>query len=112
MIFELPFDLIISTRLNTTLLAALLGFSPLILAEVSTLSLLVLSPLARVSRYTMYSLGGMILVWSLWALGTGFAFPADGLSYFLNSVSKVLAFAAAFTLFFGSPRMAAPATVQ
>jgi hypothetical protein len=98
MIFELPFDLIVIGRSCAPVYVALLFFMPLFLVEISTLSLLQLSPLTGVSKYTAYSLAGMFAVFGVWAL-FGFAYPADPISFSLNSISKVLSFTTAITLF-------------
>ncbi len=98
MIFELPFDLIISGRTGSPFYLTLLFFSPLILVEISSMSLVLLSPRASLSKYTLFALGAMFLAWAVWA-AFGFGFPSDPVSFALNSVSKVLAFVTAITLF-------------
>jgi hypothetical protein len=98
MIFELPFDLIVIGRASAPAYIILAFFLPLFLVEVSTFSLLQLSPLTKVSSYTLFSLAAMFAVWGVWAL-FGFAYPADPVSFTLNSVSKVISFATAATLF-------------
>jgi hypothetical protein len=103
MIFELPFDLIVMGRANAPGYIVLAFFLPLFLVEISTLSMLQLSPLTRVSRYTAFSLAAMFGVWAVWAL-FGFAYPADPVSFTLNSISKVISFVAATTLFLGGTR--------
>jgi len=100
MIFELPFDLIVMGRANAPAYITLIFFAPLLLVEVSTFSLLQLSPLTKVTKYTAFSLAAMFAVWGVWAL-FGFAYPADPVSFTLNSVSKVVSFVTAVTLFFG-----------
>ena len=101
MIFELPFDLIISPRVNGQLFLAVIFFLPLFLVEVSTMALVPLSPLAGVSKFTLFSLAGVFGVFAVWAL-FGFAYPADPASFTLNSVSKVFCFITAITLFANS----------
>jgi hypothetical protein len=101
MIFELPFDLIVMWRTPHPApesLFALLFFLPLFVLELSSYSLLTLSPLVRVSRYTLFSLAAVFLVFAVWALA-GFSFPSEPLPFALNAVSKVLCFVAAITLF-------------
>jgi hypothetical protein len=101
-IFELPFDLIIMTRVRTQyptgryvpLLLALL-----ILVDITTLLLLRLSPRVRLTRATFYSLALMLGVFAVWALA-GFGYPSAPLPLTLNIASKLLAFATALTLFF------------
>jgi hypothetical protein len=102
MIFELPFDLIVMGR-NAPLppapnLFRLLFFLPLFLVEISTFSLLTLSPLTKLSRYTMFSLAGMFFLFAVWAF-FGFSYPSDPASITLNGISKVLSFVTAITLF-------------
>ena len=101
MIFELPFDLIVIGRANAPLFVALLFFLPLFLVEVSTMSLLLLSPLTNLSKTTMVSQSGMFVVFAVWAL-FGFSYPSNPLSFTLNSISKVLSFITAITLFFNT----------
>jgi hypothetical protein len=98
MIFELPFDLIVIGRANAPPFLALLFFMPLFLVEVSTMSLLFLSPLTNLSKYTLFSLSGMFIVFAVWAF-FGFSYPSNPLSFTLNSISKVLSFTTAITLF-------------
>ena len=100
-IFELPFDLIVVGKVYTPLPATPfrgLYFLPLLLIEFSTLSLLTLSPLVRLSRATLFSLAGMFLVFAIWA-AIGFAYPSAPIPIALNAISKVLCFVAAITLF-------------
>jgi len=98
MIFELPFDLIVMGRANAPAYITLIFFAPLLLVEVSTFSLLQLSPLTRVTKYTAFSLAAMFAIWGVWAL-FGFGYPADPVSFTLNSISKVASFVTAVTLF-------------
>jgi hypothetical protein len=102
-IFELPFDLIIMPRVHTpypvgpgwegALLCALL-----LLVDITTLLLLRLSPMVRLTRATFYSLALMLGVFAIWALA-GFGYPSAPVPLTLNIVSKLLAFATALTLF-------------
>jgi hypothetical protein len=103
MIFELPFDLIVMARTYPPLppdpaLYRALFFVPLFLIEVSTLSLLTLTPLAKLSRPALFSFALMLLVFAVWAL-SGFAYPSTPLPIALNMVSKILAFVTALSLF-------------
>jgi hypothetical protein len=101
MIFELPFDLIVMFRTYPPMpatLFTLLFFLPLFLLEISTFSLLTLSPLTRISKYTLFSLAAMFFVFTVWAL-FGFSYPSTPIPMALNVVSKVLSFIAAITLF-------------
>lgn len=103
MIFELPFDLIVMNRTFPPIpphpaLFRLLFFLPLFLVEVSTFSLLTLSSLMKLSKYTLFSLAGMFFVFAVWAL-FGFSYPSDGVPLALNTISKILSFVVAITLF-------------
>jgi|SRR5208283_1381615 len=103
MIFELPFDLIVMSRTFPAIppypgLFRLLFFLPLFLVEVSTFSLLTLSPLMKLSKYTLFSLAAMFFVFAVWAL-FGFSYPSDVVPMALNTTSKILSFVAAITLF-------------
>lgn len=98
MIFELPFVLIVMGTVKLTVFVALLFFLPLLLVTISTMSLLFLSRLTSLSNYTLFSLGGMFIVFSVWAF-FGFAYPSDTLSFAMNGISKVLSFTTAITLF-------------
>ncbi len=99
MIFELPFLFIISPQIGLPLERALFSESPIFCLVFASYSLLYLSPLTSLSRYTLFSLGAVFIVLSSWAFLTNFAFPSDPVSFVLNSTSKVLGFAAAFSLF-------------
>ena len=70
---------------------------PLLLVEITTLLLLRLSPIVRLTRATFFSFALMLDVWAVWAL-TGFGYPSA--PYAFNVVSKLLAFATVLTLFF------------
>jgi hypothetical protein len=100
MIFELPFDLIVMCRLYPPVTARLilLFFLPLFLVGVSSISLLTLSPLVKVSKPTLFSLAAMFFVFAAWAL-FGFSYPSYPIPIVLNAVSKILCFAASITLF-------------
>jgi hypothetical protein len=106
MIFELPFDLIVMGRTYPPTPAVqftLLFFLPLFLVEVSTFGLVTLSPLAKLSRYTLFSLGAMFLVFAVWAW-FGFSYPSHPLPLAFNAISKILSFLAAITLFLPQSR--------
>ena len=100
-IFELPFDLIVVGKVYTPLPATPfrgLYFLPLFLIEISTFSLLTLSPLVKLSKTTLFSLAAMFFVLAIWA-AFGFAYPGTPIPIALNAISKVLCFVAAITLF-------------
>jgi hypothetical protein len=100
MVFELPFLFMIAPRLGPSLQQSLLSESPLFCLVFASYSLSFLSPLAGFSRYTLFSLSAVFIVFSLWAFLTDFSFPSDPQSFVLNSASKVLGFVSAFTLYF------------
>jgi hypothetical protein len=101
-IFELPFDLVIVTRTNPIppdpAGYRALFFLPLFAIALSTLALLTLSPMVRLSRATFWSLALMLAVFAVWALA-GFGYPSAPVPITLNVVSKILAFVTALTLF-------------
>jgi len=101
LIFELPFDIIVMWRTyppDPGALFTLLFFLPLFLVEISSFAMLTFSPVMRLSRYTLFSLASMFLIFAVWAV-FGFAYPSAPLPIALNMISKVLAFAAAVSLF-------------
>jgi ABC-2 type transport system ATP-binding protein len=103
MIFELPFDLIVTARTYPALppdpaLYRTVFFTPLILVELTTLWLLTLSPMVRVRKSTFFCFALMIGVFGIWAW-SGFGYPQSALPVTLNVVSKILAFITALTLF-------------
>ena len=103
MVFELPFDLIVMARTYPPIppdpaFYRALFFAPLLLIEITTLSLLTLSPLARLSRATFVSFALMLAVFAIWALA-GFGYPSAPVPFALNVVSKLLAFVTVLTLF-------------
>ena len=101
MIFELPFDLIVMWRTYPPSPAALytqLFFFPLFLVELLSFAMLLLSPCARLSRYTLFALAGMFLIFAVWAV-FGFAYPLSALPITFNVVSKALAFVTAVSFF-------------
>lgn len=103
MIFELPFDLIVMTRTYPPVppdpaAYRALFFAPLFLIEVTTLALLTLSPMVRLSRATFFSVATMLAIFAIWAL-LGFAYPGTPGPLTLNVLSKIAAFAATLSLF-------------
>ena len=103
MIFELPFDLIVMARTYPSIppdpaLYRAVFFVPLFLIEITTLLLLRLSPMVRLTRATFFSFALMLGVFAVWAL-SGFGYPSAPLPTTLNMVSKILAFVTALTLF-------------
>ncbi len=109
MIFELPFDLIVMWRTYPPApetLFTLLFFFPLFLVEISSIAMLALSPVMRLSRYTMFFLAGMFLIFAVWAL-FGFAYPAAPVPIAFNVIAKILAFAVAVSLFLPQEKITA-----
>lgn len=103
MIFELPFDLIVMTRTYPAIppdpaFYRALFFVPLFLVEITTLSLLALSPMLKLSRGALLSFASMLAVFAVWAL-FGFAYPSALIPAALNVVSKLLAFVTVLFLF-------------
>jgi len=103
MIFELPFDLIVMARTYPPIppdpaLYRIIFFAPLFLIELTTLSLLSMSAMVRLTRPAFFAVALMLLVFALWAL-SGFAYPATPLPFALNVLSKILAFIAAISLY-------------
>ena len=113
-IFELPFDLIVVARTAPVQPDPAgyraLFFVPLALVAITTLALLTLSPMVRLTRATFFTLALMLGVFALWALD-GFGYPSAPVPTALNMVSKVLAFATALTLFL-PPRLSQWRTAQ
>jgi hypothetical protein len=103
MVFELPFDLIVMARTYPPIppdpaLYRVVFFAPLFLVEVTTISLLTLSPAARLSRATFFSFALMLAVFAGWALA-GFGYPSAPVPFAFNAASKLLAFVTVLTLF-------------
>ncbi len=103
MIFELPFDLIVMARTYPPIppdpaLYRALFFAPLFAIEITTLLLLRLSPMVRLTRATFFSFALMLGIFAVWAL-SGFGYPSAPLPTALNIASKILAFVTALTLF-------------
>ncbi len=101
MIFELPFDLLVMWHTYPPappVLYTLLYFLPLFLVEVLSFALLAFSPAMKLTKYTLFLLAGMFLLFAVWAL-FGFAYPSMPISIALNMFSKVVAFATAVSLF-------------
>jgi hypothetical protein len=100
-IFEVPFDLIIMPRTYPVIdpgLYRVLLFGTLILAGITTLALLPLSPAMRLRRATLWCLAGMLALYAGWSL-FGFSYPSAPGPVTLNTLSKILALVTALTLF-------------
>jgi hypothetical protein len=111
MIFELPFDLMVMGRTYPPIppdpaVLRLLFFFPLFLIELTTISLMFFSPLFKVTKYTLYSLAGLFLVFAIWGfLSFSFAYTTEFL--ILNVAAKALAFVTVVTLFLPEKNLAA-----
>ena len=79
--------------------ATLTVFAPLVLVELTTLSLLTATPVVKLSRAVFFCLALMLLVFAVWALA-GFGYPSAPVPFAMNVVSKILAFVTALSLFF------------
>jgi len=98
MLFELPFDLIVMARTYPPIpphpaLFRALFFLPLFLIEITTLSLLTMSPMTKLNRGALLSLASMFAVFAIWGL-LGFGYPSGPAPTVLNLASKILAFVA------------------
>ena len=109
-IFEVPFDLIIMTRVGTDhvydpdLYLPLL-FGVLILVGITTIALLSLSSAMRVHRATLWCLAGMLALFAVWGL-FGFGYPSTAGPFTFNALSKIVALATSLTLFLPQPARA------
>lgn len=102
MIFEFPFDLIIMARTYPVVdpgLFRLLLFGPLLLAGITTLALLSLSPAVQLRTTTLWCHAGMLAIFAVWSLLFGFSYPSAPGPITLNAVAKILALVTALTLF-------------
>ena len=102
MIFELPFDPLVIGRIPGFPLEprsyVALVYVPLVLTEITTLLLLRLSPMVRLTRATFFCFALMLAVWAIWAR-FGFGYPLAPLPTALNMTSKVLAIGTGLSLF-------------
>jgi hypothetical protein len=108
MVFEFPFILIVGPISTTPTHpgAALTG--PFFIAMITTLLMISFSSKAAITKYSIYCLGAMFLVFAVWAGLYGFAYPSAGGPFLLNAVSKVLGFATTAALFVKSEPQAPP----
>jgi hypothetical protein len=98
MVFEFPFDMIVIPQIKTTAALLVAEFVPLDFAVLLTLSLLLLSKRVSITRYSLYALGAMFIVFAVWAW-FGFSYPSNPISYVSNALSKVLGFVTIVFLF-------------
>jgi hypothetical protein len=100
MVFEFPFALIVAPVSSVPTDPGATLTIPFFLAMITTIALLTFSRKAAVTRYSVYFLGAMFLIFGVWAL-FGFAYPSDPALLSLNSLSKVLGFATIVAMFRG-----------
>jgi hypothetical protein len=103
MVFEFPFDLIVIPQIKAPTTFLIAYFVPLDFAVLLTLSLILLSRHVSISKYSLYALAGMFIVFVVWAL-LGFAYPSTPVSFIPNAVSKVLGFLSVAALFSRGPK--------
>jgi hypothetical protein len=101
-LFELPFDLVIMTRTAPMppdpATYRILLFAPLLVVAITTLAVLTLSPLLRLTRPTFWCFAAMLAVFAVWSLG-GFAYPSAPAPFTLNVASKILGLATGLSMF-------------
>jgi hypothetical protein len=85
----------------------LLFFAPLFLVELTTLTLLTLSPMVKLPRSSFFFFALILVVFAVWGL-SGFGYPSAPVPFALNVLSKIMAFAVALSLFL--PRRAEAST--
>ena len=98
MVFEFPLDMVVIPQIKTTATLLVAEFVPLDFAVLLTLSLLLLSKRVSITRYSLYALGAMFVVFAVWAW-FGFSYPSNPISYASNAISKVLGFVTVVFLF-------------
>jgi hypothetical protein len=116
MVFEFPFDLIVMTRTYPPIppdpaLYRALFFVPLILVELTTIARLTLSPVAAVSRATIWCFAAMLALFAGWSL-IGFGYPSSPAPFALNVASKILAFLAVLSMFLPDRSQPAPQELE
>jgi len=98
MVFELPFILIVGPVASTPTNPGASLAVPFFVAMITTLAFLTFSSKSAITKYSVYFLGGMFLVFGVWAL-FGFAYPSDSVLFTLNAVSKILGFGTTTAMF-------------
>lgn len=110
-IFELPFDLIIMARTPMippdAVAYRIMFFAPLLAIAITTLALLTVSPVMRLTRPTFWCFAGMLAVFAGWSL-LGFAYPSAPGPFAMNVVSKILALLTVLSMFL--PERSKPGT--
>jgi hypothetical protein len=101
-LFELPFDLVVMTRTAPMppdpATYRILLFAPLLAVAITTLAVLTLSPVLRLTRPTFWCIAGMLAVLAVWSLD-GFAYPSAPAPFALNVASKILGLLAGLSMF-------------
>jgi hypothetical protein len=98
MIFEFLFDWMVMPQANASVKILAAYFTPLFIIEVITICLLLLCRRVSITRYSLYSLGAMLIVFGIWAF-EGYSYPSSPVIYLLNAVAKVLSFTTVIALF-------------
>jgi hypothetical protein len=106
MVFELPFVLIVGPVSTTPTHPGATLTIPFFIAMFTTLAMLTFSSKSAITRYSLYSLGAMFLVFAIWAVLFGFAYPSGPGPFLLNAISKVLGFATTGAMFWRGSRSA------
>ena len=102
MVFELPFDCVVLPQIKAPRIEIIIFFIPLFIAVFLTLSLLLVSKHVFITRYSIFSAGGMFIIFAGWAL-IGFSYPSSLIPLLLNAISKVLSFITVAALFSQGP---------
>jgi len=98
MAFEFAFDWIVIPQVDAPPRYIVAFFVPLLIGVMTTLSLLLLCKCVSVTRYAVYSLGAMLIVFAAWALA-GFSYQSKPAPFVLNAIAKVLSFVTVAALF-------------
>jgi hypothetical protein len=104
MVFEFPFDWIVIPLTKAPAIYVTIFFAPLFAVEFTTFSLLLLSRRISLTKYSLYSLGAMFLVFAAWAV-IGFSYPSNPIAFVLNAISKVLSFTTIAAMYSTEPRV-------
>jgi uncharacterized protein YhhL (DUF1145 family) len=102
MVFELPFVCIVLPQTEAPTIDIITFFVPLFFAVLMTLSVLLLSSHIYLTRFSLYSVGALFIVFAGWAL-VGFSYPSSPIPFLLNAVSKILSFLTVAALFSKEP---------
>jgi hypothetical protein len=86
MVFEFPFDCIVIPQAQVPTTYIIVFFAPLLFAVLTTFSLLLLCKRVSITRYSVYSLAAMLIVFAAWA-SAGFSYPSTRVPFTLNAIS-------------------------